>query len=196
MTSYKLNIGCGQRIEPGWHNIDLFDEASGARPPQSDGVISHDVRKGLPYADNSVDMIFSEHFIEHLTRDEGEAFFKECFRVMKPGAAMRVSTPNLERLTYLYSTRWAGGFQKPEWETAFASVGYNPQTACQMMNEGMREWGHKFIYDCDELATSLIRAGLYDIEQYPTVTHGKTDIADMLTEGRPYTGDLIVEVIK
>src|ERR1700680_4956551 len=56
-TNLKLNIGCGANIAPGWVNIDL-----GGQP----GVFCWDCRRGMPFDDESVDLIFAEHVFEHL----------------------------------------------------------------------------------------------------------------------------------
>ena len=69
----KLHLGCGFQILKGWDNIDNV--------PRTKGIIIHDLTKPLSYAENSVDFIFNEHFIEHLTDGEGFNFLKECFRV-------------------------------------------------------------------------------------------------------------------
>lgn len=65
-----------------------------------------DVRKGLPYKDNSVDFIYSEHFIEHLSADEAKSFFKECYRVLKPGGVIRTATIDLQYMLERYQSDW------------------------------------------------------------------------------------------
>ena len=47
----------GFGLDPGWVNIDI--------EPGADLII--DVRKGWPLDDCSVNFIYSEHFLEHLT---------------------------------------------------------------------------------------------------------------------------------
>lgn len=78
----KLNIGSNAKLMEGWINIDI--------EPMAD--VQHDARTPFPYPDNSVFFIFSEHFIEHLNEPEGKLFFKECFRILKPGGVIRTST--------------------------------------------------------------------------------------------------------
>ncbi len=71
--SLKLHLACGPNVVEGWQNIDILKNKS---------IINHDLRKPLPYKDNSVEAIFNEHFIEHLTKIKAEEFLVECFRVM------------------------------------------------------------------------------------------------------------------
>lgn len=53
----------------------------------------------LPYEDNSIEKIFSSHFVEHLTLREARNFLEEAFRVMKPGAVLRIVCPDIESLS-------------------------------------------------------------------------------------------------
>ncbi len=74
-------------------------------------------RKGnsLPFADNTFTFAYSEHFFEHLFLDEACELFKECYRVLQPGACLRIAVPDADLRTYMspepaaYSTgdhRW------------------------------------------------------------------------------------------
>lgn len=70
----KLHIGCGTVYKEGWINIDN----------NSDNNIKKldfmwDLRKPLPLPENSVDFIYNEHFLEHLTADEGGGAFKRMY---------------------------------------------------------------------------------------------------------------------
>ena len=81
----RLDIGCGKTKMDGWEGIDAIDFGQ---------KHVHDVRKGLPFADSSVDEVRSSHFVEHLTGSERIAFFNELYRVMKPKATAQIITPN------------------------------------------------------------------------------------------------------
>jgi len=68
-----------------------------------------DVRDGLPFPDNSVDEIYTCHFLEHLAVDEDIEFFKEVFRVLKLGGLFRGYTPHADSFTAIYpghKTMW------------------------------------------------------------------------------------------
>jgi len=55
------------------------------------GVMVYDMRnlpmKGVK--DNTYNGIYNEHFIEHLTKQEGISFLKEMLRIMQPGGILR-----------------------------------------------------------------------------------------------------------
>ena len=81
----KLDIGCGKTTPEGWIGVDSLDFGQ-----------KHilDIRKGLPYADNSISEVRSSHFVEHLTGTERIGFFNELYRVMKVGATAQIITPH------------------------------------------------------------------------------------------------------
>ena len=169
----KLHLGCGTNIIKGWVNIDLDS-------PLAD--VHADLRCPFPYGDNSIDFIFNEHFLEHVTRDEGVAFLKECRRVLKPGGVFRVSTPDLRWLIAQYVSG-----RLNEW----TDVSWTPKTSCRMLNEGMRLWGHQFVYDLPELLQILQEVGFSDVCE---VVHRKSAHIDLVElESRPWHHELIVE---
>ena len=89
-----VNLGCGSRYHSDWINFDIV---SGS--PQ---VIGHDLRRGIPLADNSCDVAYHSHMIEHLRPAEAINLMEECFRILKPGGVVRVALPDLERICRCY----------------------------------------------------------------------------------------------
>jgi len=89
-----LNIGCGSRFHPAWINIDLV--------AVSPHVRQYDLRKGLPFADASLDACYSSHVLEHLTSEAAEASLREQFRALKSGGVVRVVVPDLEGIVREY----------------------------------------------------------------------------------------------
>jgi predicted SAM-dependent methyltransferase len=55
----------------------------------------------LPFEDSLFTFAYSEHFLEHLFLDEAWALLKECFRVLKPRACLRIAVPDADLRTYL-----------------------------------------------------------------------------------------------
>jgi predicted SAM-dependent methyltransferase len=90
----NLNVGCGSTFHPTWVNVDLASYYS--------EVQTCDIRKGLPYPDNTFDACYSSHVLEHLTRTEASNLLNECVRVLKPGGVIRVVVPDLEKIVQLY----------------------------------------------------------------------------------------------
>ena len=143
----KLCLGSGAAPLAGWINIDL------ERP--ADVVL--DLRFGIPLPDESVDFIYSEHLVEHLTLDEGLAHFAECRRLLKPGGVLRIATPDLAELVKDYSTDW----RRHDWVRWPGNEWID--TGTRMLNMAVRAWGHQYMYDYDELKLRLSQAGFESV---------------------------------
>lgn len=70
--------------------------------PPGGPVHHYDIRRPLPFPDNSFDAVDLYHVLEHLSPSEGEGFIAEIFRVMKAGGICRVSVPDLEGIVREY----------------------------------------------------------------------------------------------
>lgn len=174
-TFDRLHLGSGPRQIEGWANVDLEGEDN----------LLWDLRDPLPLPDACISFVYSEHFIEHISRDDALRLLREARRVMKPGAVIRISTPDMRVLAQNYL---AGETVKME------HGGWFPETPCQMINEAMRKWGHTFLYDEPELRRLVGEAGFTKIER---AAWSKSDHAELRgLETRPDFGDLIIEAVR
>lgn len=107
----KLNLGCANQIIEGWVNIDY---ALGARLVKNpifskinkklhffhmewdNRILVHDLRKQFPFENNSVDIVYTSHTLEHFTKEDGFIFLKECHRVLNKDGIIRVIVPDLK----------------------------------------------------------------------------------------------------
>jgi SAM-dependent methyltransferase len=87
----KLNLGCGDKILPGYVNVDVAASRAGKHPD-----VLCDLHRLTPFEDNSVDEILSVHVVEHFWRWEVVGILKEWVRVLKPGGPMILECPNLK----------------------------------------------------------------------------------------------------
>ena len=80
------------------------------------GVVRHDLRRGLPFADEECDAVYHSHVLEHLTTDAGRDLLVECHRVLRAGGIVRVVVPDLERIArdYLHALE-NGTLDQQEW---------------------------------------------------------------------------------
>jgi predicted SAM-dependent methyltransferase len=151
----KLNIGCGPNPLEGWYNVDLHAQVIGV------GLL--DATKRFPYPDDTFDRIFTEHMIEHITYEEGQRMLAECYRVMKPGGRLRVSTPDLEWLTSLTTGQIPGDRLKLTADyIVWACTNFNPAEPVlpeTVVNNFVRAWGHQYIYTHYVLAAQLDNLG-------------------------------------
>lgn len=80
-------------------------EWDGIRDVPMSGVRVHDLTDlPIPWIkDNTYDGVYSEHFIEHLTKEEGIALFEETFRILKPGGTVKTVWPSMDFVERLQS---------------------------------------------------------------------------------------------
>ena len=153
----KLNIGSGTNLLAGWINTDLF-------PRNTPRPVLLDATEPLPLPDNSFDYVFTEHMIEHLTFEQGLALLRECYRILKPGAKIRVATPDLRMLFDLCrETRTDLQERYIRWSVENFIPGAGMYHEAFVINNFFRNWGHQFIYDEATLRASLERAGFVDV---------------------------------
>jgi len=106
----KLNLGCGSQVPEGWINVDYALGARLAKVPffralnrklrlfeldWSNRICLHDLSRRFPWENNTVDIIYCSHTLEHFTRDAGRKFIAECHRVLRRGGILRIVVPDL-----------------------------------------------------------------------------------------------------
>lgn len=146
----KLNIGsCTIMFHNGWINTDVLPLEDFAR---SEGYkfLRHDARTRFPFEDGSVDLIYSAHFLEHLTYSEGRSFLEECNRLLVPGGTARITVPDLKLLVSEYNLHMMSQFDEINndcaatksnaakfWQLVFNGhrAAYDWPTLCEMAKE-------------------------------------------------------------
>lgn len=84
-----LNLGCGDKILPGYINVDIAPTRRGHEPD-----VLCDLHK-LTFDDGSADEILSVHVVEHFWRWDVVDVLKEWARVLRPGGKIILECPNL-----------------------------------------------------------------------------------------------------
>lgn len=189
----KLNIGCfADMFYYGWKNVDAIDLREWAKFRGYE-FIHADVKEGIKVADNTVDIILASHFLEHLNREDGAKFIKECYRVLKPDGILRLAVPDAQLLASHYL---AGTIME------FKHVNVGVDTAPDEAEAYYRLLlaGHQTIYDtksltamlseqwdvkiCKPFESTSTAIALQTISMYPTLSlyleakkHIKTDKA-------------------
>ena len=157
-----VNIGPGDSGKIGWVNIDAFKTKS--------VNCVYDARKRLPFSDNSVKCIFSEHFVEHLDYNEEVPYFiAECYRVLKKGGVLRITVPDAEKYIRAYMK---GGWDELVEIRQLGDqlrdqcFGFKFNTRMELINFVFRQWSeHKFAYDFETLEFVLNQGGFTEVKR-------------------------------
>jgi predicted SAM-dependent methyltransferase len=150
-----LNVGCGTDYKEGWINIDNNSDDNIERLD-----LNWDLRNPLPFPDGSVDYIFNEHFMEHLTPEEGIKANQDFLRVLKKGGVLRIAMPNLEETVALYLDKdWRKHTVLKNHALEFV------KTRAELLNMAVRWWGHMWLYDWEEMERRLREAGATKIKR-------------------------------
>lgn len=144
-----LNVGCGTDYKEGWINIDNNSDDNIEKLD-----LNWDLRNPLPFQDESVDYIFHEHFLEHLTPEEGRRALTDFKRVLKKGGVMRVAMPDLRGVVNNY-------LKVPlNKDPVIKEFGIKEvQTPAEWINMSFRFWGHMWLYDQQELERRFKEVG-------------------------------------
>ena len=152
----KLNLGCGDKILPGYVNVDVAESRAGKRPD-----VLCDLHRLTPFEDNTADEILSVHVVEHFWRWEVVDVLKEWIRVLKPGGLMILECPNLKSAceTFLANPELHAGPGQEGQRTMWVFYG-DPSWRDPLM---VHRWG----YTPQSLAALMAEVGLVSIRQEP-----------------------------
>lgn len=164
----KLHLGAGVHFMPGWANVDFSGRKN----------LIWDLTHPLPLQRGKIRHIYSEHFVEHISREKCLELLQHARQSMAPDGVLRISTPDLK----LFAASYLRGEAPPDW---------GEKNPCRAFNEVMRNWGHTFLYDEEELTSLLHEAGFRTVRR---VSHGVSEHPELNdVEHRGSQLDLILE---
>jgi predicted SAM-dependent methyltransferase len=171
-TSKKnyINLGCGDSYIPSQINIDFFF-------PKFKIDYGSDLRYPLKIDNNSIDGIFTEHTLEHLTYDQNDRLMAECFRIMKPGAVFRILVPDVSLFANNYAANNKAWFD--EWERLMFINSESKERAARKLSTPMeaisfvtQEYYHMACWDFQTMKYYLEKNGFKNVTN-PTWRQGK-----------------------
>jgi SAM-dependent methyltransferase len=88
------NIGAGKFKHLAWTNVDYTNDWY----KDNSIAINHDLfsQKMLPISNNSSNIVYSSHTIEHIDDESAQFLFNDTNRILKPGGIFRLSTPDID----------------------------------------------------------------------------------------------------
>ena len=150
----NLHFGCGNDYKPGFLNVDLARKAD----------VFLDARNKMPFKDNQIDLIYSSHFLEHLTNKELFTHLSECYRILKPGGSYRICIPDLKAAisSYLNENEGEKRFLKISRDLPITNYCIPEQYISRLdyLDRALHENGHHKIYiDYERLKNFLCASG-------------------------------------
>ena len=193
----KLNIASGANVFIGWTNTDLTDiedeylrhlrgldvsqmggwpleqvELSKAITAGQVQFFRHDLRFGYGmFADGSVEAIYLGQLVEHLhPHTELPKLLKECRRLLKMGGALRITTPDIEKIVQLYTDGLLDRIS-PEQPAFYASASHAAKLSYLLFGASGADCtresyaGHFHVWSYDDLRALLLEAGFGTVDR-------------------------------
>lgn len=138
----RLHLGCGDKIFPGWTNIDVA--------PHSPDVIKEDIGVLSSIEDMTCSEIYSCHVLEHFGAHEVDSVLSTWFRKLLPGGIVRIAVPDLDPI-----------FKKYDQGVPLSNL------LSYIFGGQSNEYDyHKWGYDFEYLKSKLLSAGFRDVKKY------------------------------
>lgn len=138
MKPLKLHLGCGDKFIPGFEHVDSTHFRH----------LDHcaDVANLYMYENETADLIYACHVLEHFGRHQYMKVLSEWFRVLKTGGILRLAVPDFRVVASIY---YESGLE----DGLSGLVG--------LVSGGQRDSTdyHKMIFDFDLLSSSLLKIG-------------------------------------
>ena len=152
----KLDIGCGGRgsRQPGFLGIDTWPLPPGKT---KDEYFRLDfLTAELPWTHNTVDEAIALHIIEHLMPEDGHRLVQRAVDLLKPGAALTVTCPDLNMLATAY-VEGNDAFLETKHLNGGRDI-WPGETRADRLNWAIHQETHKWSYDTASLSYHLDKA--------------------------------------
>ncbi|WP_327283312.1 class I SAM-dependent methyltransferase [Streptomyces sp. NBC_01205] len=175
-----IQVGGGAHRIDGFFNID-------AVPPAD---LLWDVREGLPLQDNTVEVLFSEHFLEHIDYPMSAKHYAcEAHRVLTPGGQLITGVPDAAYVLSRYPTGPEQAEEMVDRWYAKRTCRQDINTYLDLINYVFRDQDddpayapHLWAYDLDKLRQLFTEAGFKTVEPWafdPTMANAKREWASV-----------------
>jgi len=164
----KLHLGCGNIRLKGFCNVDIL-------PTHAVDVVS-DISKLDKFSNNSIELIYACHVLEHFSHDEAVKVLKRWFEVLKPGGELRISVPDIDRIVKIYSKNWQH-FQTP---------GNSPWIGLLYGGQGDPYDFHKTGFNFCWMKYLLEGIGFVEVHEYSHEPHFVAGVVDASLAKEPF----------
>jgi len=92
-----INIGAGNFKHKFWTNVDYGSEQY-SKVQKEFVELNLTEKPKFPFENNSIEIIYSSHTIEHIDDKSAINMINEAFRILKPGGILRITCPDANLL--------------------------------------------------------------------------------------------------
>ena len=180
----KVNVGAGTVPMPGWINTDVLWRSE----------MYLDLTRPWPVPAGSIDRIYGDNVIEHFLLENARDVLRYCYQALRPGGAIRLATPDLERTAraYLHDLELTSAHLDRH-----RRAGYPAEHPADMLRVTYAYHGHHegYIFDWDALSAELARAGFTDVRRFEVGQSDDPEFKGLETRSEPTDAatELIVE---
>jgi SAM-dependent methyltransferase len=158
----RLEIGPGKSRLSGFETINIVNG------DQVDYIL--DASKSLPFEDNSFDIIYASHVLEHIPWYETDATLKEWIRILKPEGTLEIWVPDGLKICQVFIDNSLGNLNtryKDGWKILNSQEDPFYWVAGRLFygaNLNYPSW-HKAIFSAKSLTELLIKTGLTQVRE-------------------------------
>lgn len=164
----RLHLGCGNIRLPGFCNVDILHTSAV-------DVVS-DISKLDIFGDNSIELIYACHVLEHFSHEDALRVLRRWFDVLAPGGELRISVPDIDRIVTIYRDNWQH-FQTP---------GNSPWIGLLYGGQGDAYDFHKTGFNFCWMRHLLEEIGFIDIAEYAHEPHFVPGVVDASQAKEPF----------
>ena len=175
----RVNLGCGMTPTNGWLNFDNSLSLKIAKFPfvffflkafnlleksqianvnfnRVNNIKFADATKKLPFDENMVDVIYTSHMLEHLSRKRAEKFCIEAKRCLVDGGILRIAVPDLRKQVMQYVEHSDADLFLERTHLSYGELSSIKQKL-KLLIVGFRH--HQWMYDGESLSKLLLNVG-------------------------------------
>jgi len=194
----KLNLGCDAHTPDGWINVDYALGARFMKIPffrafnkkvklfnldWNEKIFIHNLIKRFPWGNESADVVYSSHTLEHFSKADGRKYIAECHRVLRKNGIIRIVVPDLR---YYINEYMAGRIYADDFlQSLCVFYERSNNNFKHLFSRFFLFQHHKCMYDSARLIEILHEVG-FDASQKDVFDSEIDDIKQVELEGRTH----------